>query len=249
MSRSVSLQIDLRLPHSCLSADRRRPPPLLVNGELQPGDTLPTVGSLGLDLGVHFSTVAEAYRTLSAEGWLELRRHHGAFVTERRSPAPAAEAHADFGSSLRQLIAHVSSLGLANQMISKELELLARNRRRSLAIFKKIYRQSIFQEDGMNSSIAMCPTALLGLFYCWTSRINALFFFGQDREDEMQASARARAITRQYSSSPIAGNGRLVAMEWAARYTGSGRLHTMGPLVEAVLLRRLCGAPTSRPAP
>ena len=82
--------------------------------------------SLALDLGVHFSTVAEAYRTLSAEGWLELRRHHGAFVTERRSPAPAPEAHADFGVKLRQLIAQVRAEGLSTKVISKELELLAR---------------------------------------------------------------------------------------------------------------------------
>ena len=40
----------------------------LVNGDLHPGDSLPTVRRLALDLGVHFNTVAQAYRTLSAEG-------------------------------------------------------------------------------------------------------------------------------------------------------------------------------------
>src|SRR5579872_7136434 len=42
---------------------------LLVNGELAPGDQLPPVRRLALDLGVHFNTVAEAYRTLEEEGW------------------------------------------------------------------------------------------------------------------------------------------------------------------------------------
>ena len=98
---------------------------LFVSGELRPGDTLPTVRMLALDLGVHFSTVAESYRTLSSEGWLELKRRHGATVTERRNPAPAPEAQADFGTKLRQLIAQVRAEGLPVRMVSKELELAA----------------------------------------------------------------------------------------------------------------------------
>ena len=98
---------------------------LLVSGELKPGDTLPTVRSLGLDLGVHFSTVAEAYRTLSEEGWLELKRHHGAFVTERRSPAPAPETRAEFGTKLRQLVAQLRAAGLSTKAIGEELRQVA----------------------------------------------------------------------------------------------------------------------------
>jgi GntR family transcriptional regulator len=126
MRNDVTLRIDLSssTPAYRQIADSLRL--LMVNGDLKPGDTLPTVRNLALDLGVHFSTVAEAYRSLSAEGWLELRRHHGAFVTERRSPAPAPEAHAEFGHRLRQLIAQVRADGLSTTLISKELELLAR---------------------------------------------------------------------------------------------------------------------------
>ena len=126
MSRPVTLQIDLSsaTPAYRQIVDGFRL--LLVSGELKPGDTLPTVRSLGLDLGVHFSTVAEAYRTLSEEGWLELRRHHGAFVTERRSPSPAPEMRAEFGTRLRQLVAQVRAEGLSTKVISQELELLAK---------------------------------------------------------------------------------------------------------------------------
>src|SRR5260370_334879 len=125
MNRAVTLQIDFSsgTPAYRQIVDGLRL--LMVNGELKAGDTLPTVRSLALDLGVHFSTVAEAYRTLSAEGWLELRRHHGAFVTERRSPAPAPKAQADFGVKLRQLIAQVRAEGLSTRVISEELKVLA----------------------------------------------------------------------------------------------------------------------------
>jgi len=125
MNRNVTLQIDLSngTPAYRQIVDGLRL--LMVNGDLRPGDTLPTVRNLALDLGVHFSTVAEAYRALSGEGWLDLRRHHGAFVTERRSPSPTPEAQAEFGTRLRQFIAQVRAEGLSTTVISKELELLA----------------------------------------------------------------------------------------------------------------------------
>lgn len=126
MSRAVTLQIDLSsaTPAYRQIVDGLRL--LMVNGELRPGDALPTVRSLALDLGVHFSTVAEAYRSLSGEGWLELKRHHGAFVTERTQPVAAPAAHAEFGTKLRQLIAQVRAEGLSTRLISTELEKLAR---------------------------------------------------------------------------------------------------------------------------
>jgi GntR family transcriptional regulator len=121
MSRNVTLRIDLSsgTPAYRQIVDGLRT--LLVSGELQPGDALPTVRALGLELGVHFSTVAEAYRTLSEEGWLELKRHHGAFVTERRSPAPSAATRTEFSTKLRQLIAQVRAAGLPIQEIHEEL--------------------------------------------------------------------------------------------------------------------------------
>lgn len=99
---------------------------LLVEGVLQPGDTLPTVRELGLELGVHFNTVAEAYRLLAAEGWLDLRRRRGAVVTKRTAPAQQPEAAAHFSRSLRQLIAQVRADGLSIRTITHELERLSR---------------------------------------------------------------------------------------------------------------------------
>ena len=99
---------------------------LLVEGALQPGDALPTVRELGLDLGVHFNTIAEAYRVLAAEGWLDLRRRRGAIVTERATPRQEPDADEQFSRSLRQLIAQVRAEGLSVRAITKELERLTR---------------------------------------------------------------------------------------------------------------------------
>jgi GntR family transcriptional regulator len=99
---------------------------MLVDGVLRPGDTLPTVRDLGLELGVHFNTIAESYRLLAAEGWLDLRRRRGAVVTERTAPREQPESGARFSRSLRQLIAQVRSEGLSVHTITLELERLTR---------------------------------------------------------------------------------------------------------------------------
>jgi GntR family transcriptional regulator len=93
---------------------------LLVEGSLKPGDSLPTVRELGMELGVHFNTIAEAYRLLAGD----LRRRRGAIVTERAMPRPKPEAEEHFSRSLRQLIAQVRADGLSIRSIRKELERL-----------------------------------------------------------------------------------------------------------------------------
>ncbi len=50
---------------------------LAMEGVLRPGDTLPPVRQLALNLGIHFNTVAEAYRALAQEGFLEIVHGHG----------------------------------------------------------------------------------------------------------------------------------------------------------------------------
>ncbi|HEY6332787.1 MAG TPA: GntR family transcriptional regulator [Blastocatellia bacterium] len=85
---------------------------LLVNGDLKPGDQLPPVRRMALDLGVHFNTVAEAYRTLANEGWLDIRRRNGATVIEHAVETPAApETHQAFARQLTELIAEAQSRG------------------------------------------------------------------------------------------------------------------------------------------
>jgi GntR family transcriptional regulator / MocR family aminotransferase len=62
---------------------------LLVNGALRPADTLPTVRQLAVDLGIHQDTVAEVYRELEREGWLDLGHRRGVTVLAREPPRGA----------------------------------------------------------------------------------------------------------------------------------------------------------------
>src|SRR5215475_15850220 len=81
---------------------------LLVNGGLRPGDQVPTVRQVAIDLGVNFNTVAQAYRILEDEGWLELKRRRGATVLDRRKPAaPGKERRKQAFQRLRELTAQL----------------------------------------------------------------------------------------------------------------------------------------------
>lgn len=98
----------------------------LVAGDLQPGDLLPPVRQLALDLGIHFNTVAEAYRVLAEEGWLDLKRRRGAMVLARKMPArPDSDRSEHFSRRLRELIAELQAAGLSPVKIARELRVLA----------------------------------------------------------------------------------------------------------------------------
>lgn len=93
----------------------------LVSGHFRPGDKLPTVRALAIDLGVHHNTVAQAYRHLADEGWLELKRHRGAVVQERRHPPNGPDVPERFTRPLRELLAKALAEGLSRKWLIREL--------------------------------------------------------------------------------------------------------------------------------
>ena len=94
---------------------------LLVERALPPGAALPSVRRVAIDLGIHFNTVAEAYRQLAAEGWLELRHGRAARVAERAAPPAAKRKNADFRQRLRELISQMRAAGVPLERIEAEL--------------------------------------------------------------------------------------------------------------------------------
>lgn len=62
----------------------------IARGDVRPDADLPSVRQLAGDLGVHWNTVARAYRKLSDEGLLYVRRGRGAVVRAREGGASAA---------------------------------------------------------------------------------------------------------------------------------------------------------------
>ena len=99
---------------------------LLVTGTFAIGEPLPTVRQLAVDLGVHHNTVAEAYRVLSEEGWLALRRRHGAIVLDRSRPTPPRQARTSLVQRLRELTAEAQAAGLSPGVIAESMRTIAK---------------------------------------------------------------------------------------------------------------------------
>ena len=105
----------------------------LVRGGLAPGDALPSSRALARDLGVHFNTVAQAYRMLEAEGWLELKRRAGTVVRERPNPEIGQEQSValtdSFKKELLDLRTRYQALGVKREALDSALEDLIETRR------------------------------------------------------------------------------------------------------------------------
>ncbi len=64
----------------------------IARGELQPGDSLPSVRRLASDLGINLHTVNKAYAVLRDEGYIEMRGRSGAFVARANEAAQPTDA-------------------------------------------------------------------------------------------------------------------------------------------------------------
>jgi GntR family transcriptional regulator len=58
----------------------------VLSGELKPGDQLPTVRALALELRVNFNTVARAYRLLDEAGIISTQQGRGTYILDVPPP-------------------------------------------------------------------------------------------------------------------------------------------------------------------
>ncbi len=124
MAPLIELHADSSVPAYRQIADGLRRH--LVEGRLKPGDLLPPVRQVAMDLGVHFNTVAQAYRLLGDEGWLDLRRRRGALVMERGRPAKPDHGRTEgLMRRLGELTAELRTAGIPQAQIARALRRLA----------------------------------------------------------------------------------------------------------------------------
>ena len=65
----------------------------MATGRLKPGDQLPTVRQLAVELSVNAKTVARVYADLERSGAIETRRGVGSFVTATAAKARPPKEH------------------------------------------------------------------------------------------------------------------------------------------------------------
>jgi GntR family transcriptional regulator len=85
---------------------------MVLRGELKPGDQLPTVRSLALDLRVNFNTIARAYRMLDEAGIISTQQGRGTYILSLPPPEMVEELrHKSLRSLAHQVLLDASRMG------------------------------------------------------------------------------------------------------------------------------------------
>jgi GntR family transcriptional regulator len=93
----------------------------IARGDLQPGDRLPTVRQLAVDLSINPNTVTRAYRELEIEGVLDTQQGSGTFVGNRPPEIDRLERERMLNQILTDLLARASSYGFTVEEVIEGL--------------------------------------------------------------------------------------------------------------------------------
>jgi GntR family transcriptional regulator len=89
---------------------------MVANGDLKPGEQLPTVRQLAIDLQVNWNTVARAYRLLDEAGLISTQQGRGTFIWEAPSEEATRRLHQQTLEGLtRRYLAEAARLGVSPQ--------------------------------------------------------------------------------------------------------------------------------------
>jgi len=99
----------------------------ISKGQLSPGEQLPTVRALALEIGINSMTVSKAYQILKQEGYITTDRRSGARI--RQSFPTQNQLSESNRELLKQIISEAQIQGLSKKDFLKECELLYQNER------------------------------------------------------------------------------------------------------------------------
>ncbi|MBC1419781.1 GntR family transcriptional regulator [Listeria fleischmannii] len=92
----------------------------IAKNELKPGDDLPSVRSLGADIGINFHTVNKAYQILKQEGFILIHRQKGVVI----HPDAAYLANTAYVEKLKRDIRPIIAEAAARNLPIREMEKL-----------------------------------------------------------------------------------------------------------------------------
>lgn len=110
------------------------------DGTLKPGDQLPTVRELAIDLRINFSTVARAYRILDDQRLISTQRGRGTYISDEESEEIVQETRVDQHS--QEILS-----GLTQKFIRDAIETGA-----SLEQIEQVFRQQLENRNSNTST-------------------------------------------------------------------------------------------------
>ena len=96
LKKNKDLEIDVNSVIPIWHQLRTRLIYLISAGKFLPGEKLPTVRELAVDLGINYNTVSKVYQDIERDGYIVFKRGSGTYVAER-------DLNAESGESVGQL--------------------------------------------------------------------------------------------------------------------------------------------------
>jgi GntR family transcriptional regulator len=96
----------------------------IASGMLSPGDQLPTVRQLAVDLAINPNTVLRAYRELELGGVLETQQGTGTFITHQKVRRDEVEHERQLSQLVGEFLARAGAAGFTIQELLQELRAL-----------------------------------------------------------------------------------------------------------------------------
>ena len=94
----------------------------IATGRLRPGDQLPTVRQLAVDLRVNANTVAKVYVALERDGVVETKRGVGTFIAEAQTRRmQSAQRERQLAAMVDRFLADISARGFTSRELMQQL--------------------------------------------------------------------------------------------------------------------------------
>ena len=103
----------------------------IASGTLVPGDQLPTVRQLAVDLAVNPNTVVRAYRELEFRGVLDTQHGTGTFITQRKVKRSDVEHQRQLNQLVADFAARAGAAGFTLEELVEQLHELQKETRKN----------------------------------------------------------------------------------------------------------------------
>ena len=94
----------------------------VASGALAPGDQLPTVRQVAVDLAINLNTVARAYRELEIRGFLETQQGTGTFISNQKVKRDEMERRRQLEQLVSEFVARAGSSGITLEELMDALQ-------------------------------------------------------------------------------------------------------------------------------
>lgn len=96
---------------------------MVVSGQMQPGQQLPTIRQLAADLRINYNTVGRAYSILDEEGVISTQQGRGTYITSRLNEGHLRKLRLDkLRGMFGQAVHEARALGYSRDEIERVVE-------------------------------------------------------------------------------------------------------------------------------